>query len=99
MRLGNHLSRLKKVSDAVDVEEVEEFFRLMHEHSGNPKVFAAIEDLSRLMKEVEAALGRPITPRQWWSNSWMESKGLLQAINRLFLEVHASVDGEEGVGQ
>ena len=99
MRLRNQLSRLNKVPDAVGHEEVQEFFHLMHEHSGNPKVFAAIEDLSRLMKEVEAALGRPITHRQWWSNSWMESKGLLQAINRLFLEVHACVGVQEGVGQ
>ncbi len=48
MGLRNQLSRLNKVADAVGHEEVEDFFHLMHEHSGNPKVFAAIEDLSRL---------------------------------------------------
>jgi hypothetical protein len=89
MGLRNQLSRLKKVSDAVGHEQIEEFFRVMQEHSGNPKVFGALDDLLCLIRKVEETMGCPITTQQWLNDDWLESKGLLRAINRLFREVHA----------
>jgi len=89
MALRNRLSRLKKVADAVDLEEVHEFFRCLQNHGSEPTVYSALDDLLCHMRRVEEALGRPITIQQWLNDSWLESKGLLQAINRLFREVHA----------
>jgi len=99
MGVRNQLSRLNKVADAVDLEEVHEFFRCLEDHGNDPRVYSALEDLLRLMRRVEEALGCPITTRQWLNDDWLENQGLLQAINRLFREVHACADGKEGVGR
>jgi len=101
MGLRNQLSRLKKVSDVVDLEEVHEFFRCLQDHGSVPTVYSALDDLLCLMRTVEGTLGQPITLKQWLNDSWLESQGLLQAINRLFREVHAcnkTKAGHAGVG-
>ncbi len=41
------------------------------------------------MRSVEKTLRHPITTQQWLNDDWLESQGLLQAINRLFREVRA----------
>ncbi len=37
MGLRNHLTRLKKVADAVGHEEVQEFFRCLQDHGNTPR--------------------------------------------------------------
>jgi antirestriction protein len=102
MSLCNQLSRLKKVSEAVGLEEVHEFFRCLQDHGSEPTVYSALDALLCLMRTVEETLRHPITTQQWLKDDWLESKGLLQAINRLFREVHAcsmTKAGDVGVGQ
>ncbi len=89
MSLRNQLSRLKKVSDVVDHEEVQEFFRCLQDHGNEPTVYSALNDLLCLMRKVEEMLRQPITTQLWQNDDWLVSKGLLQAINLLFREVHA----------
>jgi hypothetical protein len=90
--LRNRLSRLERLSG-------DAFFRRMHEHGHDPEVSAAVDHLWDLMREAEAALGHPITPRQWLDDRWMESWGLIEANNRLMRAVHAcTVRGAECTG-
>jgi hypothetical protein len=97
--LRNRLSRLEKMSDVADLEEVDAFFRRMHEHCHDPEVSAAVDNIWELMKEAEAAMGHQITPRQWLDDRWMESWGLIEANIRLFRAVHAcAVRGAESTG-
>ena len=99
MSLRNRLSRLERMSGDAGVEEVDSFFRRLHEHCHDPEVSAAVDNIWELMREAEAALGHPITPRQWLDDRWMESWGLIEANNRLFRAVHAcTVRGVEGTG-
>ncbi len=102
MSLRNQFSRLKKVSDVVDHEEVQEFFRCLQHHGNVPTVYAALDDLLCLIRKVEGSLRHSITTQQWLNDDWLESKGLLQAINRLLREVHVcslTRAGDAGVGQ
>jgi hypothetical protein len=68
--------------------DVDALFERMREHGDDPRVSAALYDVLRLMKEVEAALGHPITSREWLDDRWMENRGLVEAINRIFRVVH-----------
>jgi hypothetical protein len=40
------------------------------------------------MQEVEAALGRPITDREWLNYRWLESRGLAVVLNGLLGAVY-----------
>jgi hypothetical protein len=102
MGVRNQLTRLNKVADAVDLEEVHEFFRCLEDHGNDPKVYSALDELLCLLRDVEEGLRHPISTQQWLNDDWLASKGLLQAINCLFREVHAcnlAKTGDAGVGQ
>jgi hypothetical protein len=88
MSLRTRLSRLEKVRGHAGAESVEAFFRLWEEHGKDPRVSVAEDDVCRRMQEVEAALGRPITDREWLNDRWMESRGLAVVLNGLLGAVH-----------
>jgi hypothetical protein len=85
------LSRLEKMSGDADMEDFHEFFRCMREHGDDPEVGAAVDNIWERMQVAEAALGHPITLREWLNDAWMESWGLTEANNRLFRAAHAAV--------
>jgi hypothetical protein len=97
--LRNRVARLERMSGDAGVEEIHALFRRMQEHSHDPEVSAAVDNIRELMKEAEAALGHRIMPRQWLDDRWMVSWGLIEAINCLMCAVHAcAVRGAESTG-
>jgi hypothetical protein len=48
------------------------------------------------MRRVEAALGRPVAPREWLDDNWMERHGLTGAVNGLFRAVREAAAGATG---
>ena len=88
MSLRMRLTRLEKVRGHAGTEAADEFFRLWEEHGDDPRVSAAVDDVCRQMQEVEAALGRPITDREWLNDRWMGSRGLAVVLNGLLGAVY-----------
>jgi hypothetical protein len=86
--LRTRLSRLEKVRGHAGAEAADEFFRLWEEHGDDPRVSAAEDDVCRRMREVEAALGRRITDREWLNDRCMGSRGLAVVLEGLLGAVY-----------
>jgi hypothetical protein len=90
MRTRTRLRKLEQARDAAGFEMVDNFFRLLQEHGKEPAVSAPVEFFRERKKQVEAALGRPVTRREWLDDPWMERHGLTDAINGLFRAVRVA---------
>jgi hypothetical protein len=96
MGTRTRLSKLEQARDAAGSEMVDNFFRLLQAHGKEPAVSAAVEFFWERMRRVEAALGRPVTPREWRDDPWMERNGLAGAIDRLFRAVRQAASTATG---
>jgi hypothetical protein len=66
---------------------VDNFFRLLQGHGKEPAVSAAVDFFRERMRQGEAALGRPVAPRELSDDDWIRRHGLVEAIDRLFRAV------------
>ena len=87
MRTRTRLSKLEQARDAAGSEMVDNFFRLLQAHGKEPAVSAAVDFFRERMRRVEAALGRPVAPREWLDDDWMGRHRLVEAIDGLFRAV------------
>jgi hypothetical protein len=77
MSTRTRLGRLEEALGVTGFEVVDNFFRLLQGHGNEPAVSAAVEFFRQRMRRVEAALGRPVAPREWLDDNWMGRHGLV----------------------
>jgi hypothetical protein len=90
MSTRTRLGRLEEALGVTGLETVDNFFRLLQGHGREPAVSAAAEFFRERMRRLEAALGRPVAPREWLDDDWMDERGLTDAVNGLLRAVRAA---------